>query len=300
MRPRCTTTPNRSETNLFDMENPDHIARIYAFPYGNDLATAAIQKSRFSVNPPPAPSPTNIPSATTWFTIFSDDPTPPSGTPYIQISLERAPTTPLGITFGSDSLCDVVLTGYKGVSRHHCSITFDSKGRLIVRDLDSKSGTQVTYDGEGQGYRQGFHWIVGEGGGANKKTVIHIGPKLSFLVEVQNAGDTSNPSYLQKVERFRAGNSAGLQATTLLDAGLHVEARLASETIPPLSPIYLSKPLGQGSSGRAMYQWNVSTGEEIVIKEPIHGLFMDDARIEEWKREAKAMERLRHVSLQSA
>ena len=61
--------------------------------------------------------------------------TPPRG-PVITVPLGVAP-----VVIGTDATCDVAVDDPK-VSRRHCAIHLEARG-IVVRDLDSKNGTQI-------------------------------------------------------------------------------------------------------------------------------------------------------------
>ncbi|KND93130.1 hypothetical protein TOPH_02411 [Tolypocladium ophioglossoides CBS 100239] len=80
--------------------------------------------------------------------------------PCLEVKFSDIPRTDRGLVFGYNPNCDVVLP-HQGISNYHFSLTFDNHHRLIVKDWGSLIGTQVTYNGEGEGTRRHFQWIIG-------------------------------------------------------------------------------------------------------------------------------------------
>lgn len=66
--------------------------------------------------------------------------------PHIEISFDKLPRTSHGLVFGCHFASDIVLPNLPGVSAFHFCITFDEERRLIVKDLNSSGGTQITFN----------------------------------------------------------------------------------------------------------------------------------------------------------
>lgn len=283
------------------MNDNSVIARIYAWPRANDLATQTIRRSIFGVMPLQKPTMAarfgRLEHATT---PVPDDSTDMLGglqqDPYILISFDKLPRTSHGVVFGGDWESDVVLPDKAGISAFHFSISFDGQRRLIVKDLNSTTGTQVTFGAQGLGFRRHFQWLVG---GLNDvgsaQIIIRVSNGLSFCL-VPEKHDTSQGEYLANVDAFRRAAGVAPRFNTF-NARIQSQLELPRGTRAPHvaedGPIHLKKLLGIGGNGRASYLWNVSTGEEMVVKEPIRVCQADQAS---WKQEAHAMRALCHVS----
>jgi serine/threonine protein kinase len=66
---------------------------------------------------------------------------------------------------------------------------------------------------------------------------------------------------------------------------------------PGTGEIHLTKKIGEGAFGVATHSWNVSTGEEYVIKEPFAEVAWKRGVIKKWKYEAHIMGLIKHVSM---
>lgn len=195
-----------------------------------------------------------------------------SGVSYIDITFAEAVRPSRGFVVGSDAGCDVVvpLSQKAKLSSRHFSLAFDKGGRLIVQDLGSRSGTIVSYDGQGEEIRRNFCWIVSDFGDLLKvnEIQIHVSNEVSFRLEVPSpsweyhirARDlmeaVQNPKRFDEPER-----SQGNLVPSRLDTG----------------PIFIKTVLGEGGHGIAYHCWNVSTGDAHVVKQ---------ARMEDLKRGA--------------
>ncbi|KZL63700.1 camk protein kinase [Colletotrichum incanum] len=215
--------------------------------------------------------------------------------PRLRITFDDVPRTNRGLTFGSNSNCDVVLD-YRGISNCHFSLTFDDNNRLIVRDSGSLVGTQVTYDGEGEGWRRHFQWIVGGDHIPQRKEsiIITLVNTISFQIVVPYH-DINSPTYVGMANRFKHGTAA---AESLLDdLGLtNPETRLTTGAhTPNAGEIFLRKKLGEGSFGTVTHLWNVSTGTERVVKEPTRKAVQGtQGGYSAWHREARIMGQISH------
>ncbi|KAM3456385.1 hypothetical protein MY3296_001664 [Beauveria thailandica] len=211
--------------------------------------------------------------------------------PCLVVRLGDVPRTNKGLVFGSNPNCDVVLRG-KGVSNVHFSLTFDESNRPIIKDLNSFMGTQVTYDGGGQGVRRDFRWIVGGHDTPREKKciVITVPDTVSIQVVVQPF-DIKSPAYVGGVGWFKQGTAT---TEALLESfGLSnplTRPRTGAHT-PGTGEIYLRKKLGEGSFGVVTHLWNVSTGDEHVVKTPNPKMRVDRSA---WEREVDIMGLVSH------
>ncbi|KPM39123.1 hypothetical protein AK830_g7448 [Neonectria ditissima] len=215
--------------------------------------------------------------------------------PYLEITFSDIPRTDRGLIFGSNPNCDVLLDE-KAISNVHFSLTLDEFNRPIVKDLNSLMGTQVTYDGKGEGARRDFQWIVGGHHIPQEmKSIIITVPKvISFQIVVPFHPITS-PAYIDKVNRFKQGTAT---AEDLLDdLGLSnppTRPRTGAHT-PGTGEINLGKKLGEGSFGVVTHLWNVSTGDERVVKEPtLKAIRKGKVDEKAWRREARIMGQVSH------
>jgi len=216
--------------------------------------------------------------------------------PCLVVRFSDVPRTDRGLIFGSNPHCDVVLN-IRGISNAHFSLTFDEEKRLIVKDLVSSLGTEVTYDGKGEGHRRQFQWIVA---GHNiphnmKRIIVKIRDIISFLLVVPSH-DILSPAYIGSATKFLQG--AATAESLLDDLGLsRPRTRVATGThTPGTGEIHLRKTLGEGSFGVVTHLWNVSTGSECVVKEPTaRAIRARQVNPGAWEREARVMERVSHV-----
>lgn len=284
--------------------NPSNvIARLYALPRNKVLVEAkkgTITLSRFDELPRQ-----NLPTAahvgchggvtTLTRQDYIDTVADSQRDQCIQISFDNLPKTAHGLIFGCDEESDVRLPDTGCISRFHFSIGFDDERRLIVKDLNSLNGTQVTFAGQGKGVRRKFQWLVG---GVNElsreQIIIRVSDELSLWLVPENHGMRED-DYREKVDRFRRGiqesGSRQLRIHSRVQSQLGLQRRKQRPSTAQNTAIHLLKRLGDGSSGIAFYRWNVSTGEELVLKQPI-----SEFRPDSWIQEAGIMKQLRHVS----
>ncbi|KAJ4311316.1 hypothetical protein N0V84_010521 [Fusarium piperis] len=215
--------------------------------------------------------------------------------PYLEITFSGIPRTERGLIFGSNPNCDVVLS-HQTISNVHFSLTFDEFNRPIVKDLNSLLGTQVTYDGEGKGARRDFQWIVGGHDIPHRmeSIIITVLNTISFQIVVPSHPIRS-PAYRDKVNRFKQGTAT---AEDLLDdLGLSnppTRPHTGAHT-PDTGEIHLRKKLGEGSFGVVTHLWNVSTGDERVVKAPtLKAIRKKKVNEGAWHREARIMGQVSH------
>jgi hypothetical protein len=135
----------------------------------------------------------------------------------LELRFSDSPKTDRGFVFGLNQKCDVLLPTLSGISNFHFTITFENDFfdtndyRLVLRDLGSRSGTKVSYDGHGNFVRRRFRWIL-SGHSKAKHTTIRIElPKGFTLRIVVSVGDISETSpvyeYVQCFLRPRSPDS---------------------------------------------------------------------------------------------
>ncbi|KAH0423734.1 protein kinase [Colletotrichum camelliae] len=212
--------------------------------------------------------------------------------PSLSIGLGDSPRTDKGLIFGSNPNCDVSLD-IEGISNVHFSLAFDEFNRPIIKDLNSLRGTQVTYNGEGKGVRRDFHWIVGGHDIPQKmESIIVSAPNAVSFQIVILPHDIRSSEYVDSVNRFRQGT-----ATTedlLEDLGLSYPPTRGAQT-PGTGEINLRKRLGEGAYGVVTHLWNVSTGEERVVKTPSpKAIANGQLNHRAWEREAYIMGLVSH------
>ncbi|KAH7317096.1 kinase-like domain-containing protein [Stachybotrys elegans] len=215
--------------------------------------------------------------------------------PHLDLTFRDVPRTSYGVVFGCDPRCDVVLPDMPGISAHHFSVTFDDANRLIIRDLGSMVGTQVTYDDEGTGRRSNFQWILSDRRVKQSQIAIQVHKLLSFLL-VLGDHDIESPAYISKVERFRRGSGLAEDLFNDLNFSLNPATRRPTGSHTPChGELYLRKQLGKGAYGVVTHLWNVSDGLEYALKEP-SAVAIRDGRVkrELWKKEASILSRLSH------
>ena len=180
------------------MQQADIVAYLYILPETVPAALGALKSSSRYVPPRLKPSPT--------------EPTKNGGAssslghlPCLVVKFSDIPRTNRGLVFGSNEYCDVVVD-VKGMSQCHFSLTFDEQRRLVVRDLGSLTGTQVTYDGKGEGPKRRYQWIVSGHDVLDGKDSIVITVKgvISLRIVVP-PHDVSSPAYMRAVGRYCEG-----------------------------------------------------------------------------------------------
>lgn len=223
--------------------------------------------------------------------------------PYLEIRFSQPPRSSSGLVFGTDErICDVVLPDIRGlgISKRHFALTYKSQfpdgfSRLIIRDLASRHGTEVTYDGKGGKLRSDFDWIL-DGFVCVKNTdsiIVQLHEKVKFKIIVTRQ-DIASQSYINNVRRFHEGftNPQGLLSGLDLESGPQTERNTGTHT-PVKHPILLPMGwVGKGGFGVVSRHWNVSTGEEYACKQPVSRSY--DRRA--WEKEINIMKAISHVS----
>jgi hypothetical protein len=219
--------------------------------------------------------------------------------PRIELRFSQPPKTSHGFVFGWDENSDIVLPYIQGISFHHFALTFDDQNRLIVEDLVSLSGTEVTYDTQGQGKRSKFVWIIGghRTPQQKKSVVINVNESLKFQIVVSHH-DITSEQYVDNINRFRQGVASMDNLLGQLDLRSRPQTERASGAqTPGTGPIVLKKVLGMGAYGVVSHVWDVSTGEEHALKEPsMKAVRAGKVEDDMWKKEARIMGQISHVS----
>ncbi|AEO63070.1 uncharacterized protein THITE_2107922 [Thermothielavioides terrestris NRRL 8126] len=282
------------------MEDTDLIACVYPFEDTSGFGRKAIEADKNQLRLVPAQLPVEV---------QHDRPEPqytePRGEanvpaylhgPGLELRFSQGPRMSTGFVFGCGPDCDIVLPPIRGISVRHFALTFDDKHRPIVKDLETSMGTEVIYDRQGHGRRSGFVWIVGGHDILRGKTiVVNVNRVLKFQIVV-NEPALRSKDYINNVSQFWQGS---VDAENLLDSlGLRTQPpteRGSGIQTPGTGSIFLEKDIGEGSFGVVRYLWNVSTGEECVIKQPSQKAIRE-RRVNPaaWEREASIMKRISH------
>ncbi|KAK3302817.1 kinase-like domain-containing protein, partial [Chaetomium strumarium] len=218
--------------------------------------------------------------------------------PGLELRFSRGPLTPYGFLFGHDENSDVVLEcDIPSFSAHHFALTFDDHHRPIIKDLGSYNGTEVTYDGVGEGRRSDFVWVIGGHDVPRKITtiVICVHESLKFQIVVTDH-DITSPPYIDNVKRFRQGmaNAESLFGRLDLRSRPHTERASQAHT-PGTGPIVLRKKLGEGTFGVVTRLWDVSTAAECALKEPSERATRNGwVNLDAWRKEARIMGLVSH------
>ncbi|KAI6443584.1 hypothetical protein MCOR15_011186 [Pyricularia oryzae] len=224
-----------------------------------------------------------------------------NGDPCIVLRFSQGARSRLGVVTGRAPDVDFVLPKLPGVSRFHLSFTFDDQNRPIVRDLGSLWGTKVTYDGEKGECRSKFDWLLQAPGSVRnegKLPVLEVTPHIQFRVFVPRRDFTSQ-DHIDRVTAFRQGTAdpGGMLASLVLHSGSRTTLPSGTQTpAHPSGTILYKRFLGNGVFGVVSYIWNVTTGEEYAVKEPLLEVIRSGQVImKDWKKEANMMGALSHL-----
>lgn len=226
------------------------------------------------------------------------------GSPCIGLKFSDGAKTDYGVVIGWASDADIIVPKRPGISRYHAALTFDKENRLIIRDLGSTCGTRVTYDKEEveRGYK--VDWIVGGHDFLEDKTpVLEIIGDFQFRLVVPPQNIWSR-QYIDSVTKFRKGTAdttdlfAHLKVQSLPATDLPTPTGIHAPSSKPSGPIFWKKKLGQGTFGTVMHIFNVTTGEQFALKEPLNKFRRKgDHTIKQWRKEADIMSCIHHVSM---
>ena len=178
-----------------DMTDTDIIASIYPFEdyAGNGEAVVRdIENQHRLISTQPI--------------VAEDDSSPPN---YhgagLALRFSQPPRVGNGFVFGYGLDCDIILPHLPGIGVHHFAITFDEQYRIVVKDLDSTGGTEVTFNGHGSGRLREFSWVVGGDILSQLYTeiVINVNDILKFQIVVADH-DIMSPLYIYNVDRLQA------------------------------------------------------------------------------------------------
>ena len=219
----------------------------------------------------------------------------------LELRFSHGPRTHHGFVFGCGQDSDVVLpSSVPTISFHHFALTFDSYYRLIVKDLGSRNGIEVTYGKQGKGRRSNFSWIVGGDPylDDNIEIVIHVASHLKFRVVVPQQ-DMLSHAYINKVEWFLQGTADAEGLFGQLDLRSRPQTQSASGAHTPGSdPITVSRKVGEGAFGVVFRIWDVGTGTTYALKQPSQKAIRESrVEVRAWQKEARLLEQLSHVSL---
>ncbi|TKA28280.1 hypothetical protein B0A54_17131 [Friedmanniomyces endolithicus] len=209
----------------------------------------------------------------------------------LQLTFTHGPKAGHGFKIGTDpNNCDIVIPLLKGISRCHCSLTFDEERRLILRDCSS-NGTVVTYDGKGGQKRRHFTWILSGHEVPNDARSVVIRLHTALQLQIVVAKPTFPHVYSENVDEFLQETAVtpdlpfgalGIQsvASTAAPSGTHT---------PMHDPILLEQEtLGRGAYGVVTRVWDVSTGREYASKRFTN---LDKS---DWEKEASLMRQSPH------
>lgn len=208
--------------------------------------------------------------------------------------------TRVGVVCGCAPNVDLAFQNLPGISKFHLAFTFDDQNRPIARDLGSTGGTKVIYNGEEGERLSRFDWpLQGPSIARGKPPVLNITDLVQFKVIIPPRDITSH-DYLDRVANFREGTAdpENLFASLILKSAPTTRLPTGQQTPSAGSyPIHYKKKLGAGEFGVATYVWNGTTDEENVVKEPLKKLINSGkVDIKSWKREARIMLHISHVS----
>ncbi|KAI1359744.1 kinase-like domain-containing protein [Xylaria arbuscula] len=219
----------------------------------------------------------------------------------LEIRFSHVPKTHVGLVFGTSEDCDVVLPPATGISRRHFTLTYkntfsDNHHRLILRDLDSRGGTAVSYDGQGRDdKRSRFDWIL-DGflhPRAVQKLTVELVRGYGFQIEVNQHHDLDSSVYGAHVKQFLHGRVSAMDL--LGNVALSIIGNETQAQTPGQGEIILTGDvIGKGSFGIVTRNWNVSTGVEYACKQPRSER---DFHVLDWQHEIEVMNELRHENI---
>ncbi|KAG5918198.1 hypothetical protein E4U42_006952 [Claviceps africana] len=178
---------------------------------------------------------------------------------------------------------------------HDCS-----SYRPVLRDLSSSHGTVVEYDGEGGGIRKFFRWILGghEAVDATKKIVITIAKGLRFKVKLFKHGRTEHWDTYNVQNCFHSPIATVEDSLDALDLPEPTKLVNGSVTSDIRDPILIKHSLGSGGFGEVEHVWDVSSGEEYALKQPLE-IKIRKREVDEqaWEREAYILGKISHDNI---
>ncbi|WEW58338.1 hypothetical protein PRK78_003806 [Emydomyces testavorans] len=187
-----------------------------------------------------------------------------------------------GFSFGTDKdFCDVLLAAKRrqyNISGVHFYITFDMKGRLILRD-ESTRGTAVSYGNWGKrSKRHHFTWILEIAREPEVEIQVRLPNNVTFDL-VLATHETCSPEYRANVTSYLKRSYIQTRDPTALPT---------EPFSPRQRPMYLplEENLGKGSFGEVNLVTDVSTAKVYAAK-----TFKKDKEIE---NEVKIMRSISH------
>lgn len=217
------------------------------------------------------------------------------GCPRVVLRWSEPPASSRGILLGSSARCDVQLSSVHA-DEAHLALTFNENRDLVIRDIGSSRGTQVTYIGDRRSQihhlrsedksksakdklnpdncRKNFEWIVGGHRYHNFLTQwatseflrqdelpprVTLGSgesKISFWVDPGSKEYTDT-----QISRFLPGWGPPSMLKQFFFG--------AKKSTPQIiDPLYSYKLVGRGSYASVYRVWNVSTGDSRALKQP--------------------------------
>ncbi|VUC20951.1 unnamed protein product [Clonostachys rosea] len=182
----------------------------------------------------------------------------------IQLSFDQTPKRPGSFILGTDPrTCDIVLPALPGISRQHCSLSFDSSSRLVLQDF-SERGTQVWYDWESCGDRTDYSWVLASAPNTAQRITVDI-QGVRFQVITNEDPEKDRAAFEEKVDAF-------CRQPSWVD-GLTLGWERVS--VPPVTPLFDASPLfrhifvqgliGDEPKGE-IYLWNMAKPWEPMVK----------------------------------
>ncbi|KAI0388541.1 kinase-like protein [Xylariaceae sp. FL0594] len=208
----------------------------------------------------------------------------------LSLRFSNGPRTNQGFIFGTSKNCDFTFTcnNKKSLSASHFSVTFDDEYRLIVKDLGSKKGLEVTYSSENQrvtrdsrrviqenGRRSRFSWIIGHSGPqfTKQSIVINVRQDLRFRVNV-SLNLFALWEYKDKVTLFRQGSQKAEDLFEELNflSNPATEEPSEAESRKDTGPIFIRNFVGGGTFGVVFQVWDkhIVKLEASDFTNPIH------------------------------
>lgn len=158
-------------------------------------------------------------------------------------------------------------------------------------------GTQVTYDGECEGSRSGFSWIVGGHKNIRKVTriIVTVPGAISFQIIVP-VHDIKSSVYIERVKRFNQGTATAEDLLDTLGLSRPLTRPGTGAHTPKTGEMTLKEKIGEGSFGVVTHLVNITTGDERVIKTPSK-MAIREGQVDHkaWKLEAEIMGLINHV-----
>jgi hypothetical protein len=193
--------------------------------------------------------------------------------------LMRSPIS--GLRFGTDPRKCHVLLGQQrmpGVSRLHFEITVSSDLHIWLRDIGSRFGTAVGYDGQHIDEKHtNESWLLSFAPGSEDRLAEDLTIKagnVGIRIDFPNHLEGSQP-YIDNLTRFankcnEAFGAANTAVPTLSGLGLNTAIQTEGATVranPRSSSLYLIlESLGEGSSGHVWRAVKLRDKEIVAIK----------------------------------